>query len=535
MIRFCTFFLFFLLVSSTSAQQSWQEHLSHDRLAYHHHGHFLIDGQIVLVMGNLKPPMNTLEPIVGNTKKVQEVIGNRYTFESKTTITDVNAKEVLLIRPFDYDIPGIGAFSLHQFDDNFLTRDIQGDFTYNGDEISVIDASMLGGLLDPKECVSYDKRYVLSADDQIISETDLDGTQVRFHEGLDGLSYQIEDGVFRRISLPFNGNIDLGAYSRLVNNPFKFQLIEIENHLITRYSYDDLSLIGTEALIDNPLDIQFDANGFYYLTESEESYIVYYFSDNTSESDIYFELPKDDEIGRFEINSIEVVEDDIYFLGLWRSPLSNRSFSYVQKRTKDVAFTPTRKDMGFVDVTATRELIDETEYMYTYDITVENLSNDTIRHFTIYHEILQGEGPLQHINEDISIALPPNGTHTIQGEYEFNYYPKNALTFTITGVDFGIDSDMSNNSITAEVVILSNKNTAIQNFSIAPNPSSDVIFLKGDTYDIKSLFISSVSGQKVELSTNVLNEINISSLPQGKYWLEIITKSGVEKHPFMKI
>jgi hypothetical protein len=268
------------------SQVYWQEHLSHDRIAYTHHGHFAEDGKIALLMGNEKTPMNTLELISGNTKKVQEVIRDYFTFETRTTRTGLGSKEILLIKAHDYDISGYGAFSIHAINDSLFIKDIQADIDfYYTDVITVEDAHILGGLLEDKECIADGNRYFLTQEDEILSVIELE-EKFAYHEGLDGEVFQVSGDV------PTNGSTALGAYDQLLNNSFKNELIERISNTLNRYSYNDFSFLHTDILMDTPIDIQFIEGGLYYLLESDDSYSVYYYSDENSVSGLFYELQK---------------------------------------------------------------------------------------------------------------------------------------------------------------------------------------------------------------------------------------------------
>jgi len=531
------YFLFLCLFSLqlSNAQAEWQEHLSHDRRAYNHLGHYVIDGEIVLLMGNQRTPMNTLEVIRGNTIKEQEIVSNYFTFRAKTTRTGSDSKEILLFDAFEYDIPGFGAYSIHESNDEFSIRDIYADSNFDEVEFYTIDdAHLLGDPLEPKQCIAEGRRYYMTEDDIITFDMSTEGS-LAFHEGLDGDAYQIWNGLFRRIDPPANGVIDLGDYDALYNNPFENQLIEREGNTLNRYSYEDLSFINTDILINEPIDIQFTEGGFYYLADSDDSFIVYYYSDQGSDSELFYELPKTDEVIEFRIRSFEVIGEDIYFLGLWRSPLIREFFSYVQKRTLNKDFNPVRKDIELAFATATREPV-QSGYKYNYKITVNNLSEDTIRHFTAYVDLYYDFNPGRYYKNDVSLILPPGETQEIEGEFfHYGYSAMNVIPFEIEGVDFGIDSDVTNNSFYADVITLSNKETVLKQFSVSPNISMDFISLKGDPTEIKTIFISNIKGNKIILNKNDVQNIDITSLAKGKYWLEIITDSGVEQHPFVKI
>lgn len=540
MNKLYTLLIITFTIQISHSQNQWQEHLSHDRRAYSHLGHFLVDNELVLVMGNNRVPMNTLETIKGNSKKSQQIIGDYFTFEAKTTRTGFDSKEVLLINAHDYDISGYGTFSLHLAGNTFTIRDIYGNLDYNtqydlAEFHSIRDAHLLGGPLSPKECITYDKRYFLNEDDMITSEMDLD-SRFAYHEGLDGDVYQVENDLFRRLVLPFNGSIELGEYYDLLNDPYNNQLVVRKGNNLNRYAYEDLTFVKTDSMVSPPLDIQFVEGGLYYLTESETSYSVFYYSEANSDSELFYELPKSDEVVDFNIRSIEVVGEDIYFMGLWKPPFNKGNFSYVQKHTVGNDFTPIRKDIELTSVSATREALEHNEFKYTYKMTVKNLSEDTIRHFTSYLNLYTDFGPDQYEKTDVDLILPPGESIEID-EREFSFYgfPLNSLIFSIPGVDFGMDSDMTNNSFTADVVVLSNEETDITSYRLSPNPSSNMLHLKGNLDEIETICISNITGRILEISNQNLNNLDISFLPKGQYWLEIKTKSHLEQHPFIKI
>ncbi len=531
-----SFLLFFFVSFQFShAQNEWQEHLSHDRLAYGHLGHFITNGKLVLVMGNELAPMNTIEIIEGNTKKSQEVITDYFTFQVKTTRTGIDSKEILLANSYDYDIPGFGAHSLHERNDEIIYRNIlieRVDNIY----VQVLDAFMHRDMMDPKECIIDNKRHVLlDYQDEIEEVTDLEHS-FRFHEGFIDTPYKIENGLFKSTDSNIPGSITLNSNNdRLFNNPYENRLVQVEGNSLNHYSYADFSLVRTDILMNQAIDIQFVDGGFYYLTESEGSYIVFYYSDENLDSELFLELLKTDEMAEFNIRNFEVVGEDIFFLGTWRSPLIREAFSYVQKRSLTEDFAPIRKDIELESVTATRELMNNDNYKYTYTLTVNNLSEDTIRHFTAYTSIYPDSGPWQYKKKDVTFILPPGESQEIEGELTNIGWAKSKLTFHIEGVDFGIDSDYSNNSFTADVIILSDKETKLNRYSITPNIGTDNMVLNGELNEIDAAFISDIRGHKIKLDKEKIQEINISNLPQGKYWLEIQVGKNLEKLPFIKI
>lgn len=537
MKRFLPILFFLLFLSSNiSSQNNWQEHFSHDRVAYAHHGHFVVDGKIVLLMGNEKIPMNTIETITGNTKKTQEVIAPYFTFFTKTTRTGLDSKEILLKEPFDYDISGFGAYSIYERDDSFLNRDIQGDVNQPYDDyLYIIDAYMSGGPLDNKECITYDKRYYLSSDDEVLAIENLTDNFTYF-EGLDGLPYQIIDGTLSSIASPIKGPLDLGTYRMILNNPYKNQLVVVKDSSIHSFSYDDFSFVSADLLEAFILEIQFIEGGLYYLAETDNSYMIYQYSDETSTSELFYQIQKTEEVTDFKINNFEVIGDDIYFFGLLKSALIKENFSYVQRRSLNEAFTPNRKDIELTSLGVTREAVSNYQYIYNLTYKVKNLSLEPINHFTLYTPKNDpGFGPNSYVKIDVNQEIAPGASFEATTNFTIYGYPKNKLTFYIEGVDYGLDSDMTNNSYTADVVILSNNDLEEQNFTISPNPSTEFITISGQISEIESITISDIGSRNIIVPNTDMTKIDISALQAGQYWLQIQTKANVLRKPFIKL
>ena len=76
------------------------------------------------------------------------------------------------------------------------------------------------------------------------------------------------------------------------------------------------------------------------------------------------------------------------------------------------------------------------------------------------------------------------------------------------------------------VTVLDVPTTSIGNFTIYPNPASDVIHIHGVTSPIKNTLIYSVTGQLMQSAPLNSETINISNLQSGIYFLEIITSEG---------
>lgn len=76
------------------------------------------------------------------------------------------------------------------------------------------------------------------------------------------------------------------------------------------------------------------------------------------------------------------------------------------------------------------------------------------------------------------------------------------------------------------VTVLDTPNASIANFTVYPNPALDIIHIQGVTSQIKNTLIYSVTGQLILPAPLNSETINISNLPSGIYFLEIITSEG---------
>jgi hypothetical protein len=75
-------------------------------------------------------------------------------------------------------------------------------------------------------------------------------------------------------------------------------------------------------------------------------------------------------------------------------------------------------------------------------------------------------------------------------------------------------------------VVLGISETNNQKFAVYPNPATDIIHIHSVTSQIKNTLIYSVAGQLMQSAPSNSEKINISNLPSGIYFLEIITSEG---------
>jgi hypothetical protein len=135
----------------------------------------------------------------------------------------------------------------------------------------------------------------------------------------------------------------------------------------------------------------------------------------------------------------------------------------------------------------------------------------------------------------VSKEIAPGASYEGITDFTIYGYPQTQITLHIEGVDFGIDSDISNNAYTTDVVILASEDLEFQKFTISPNPSSDFITISGLISEIKSITITDLSCRKIQISHSDLTKIDISALQAGQYWIQINTKTDNYRQPFIKL
>lgn len=70
-------------------------------------------------------------------------------------------------------------------------------------------------------------------------------------------------------------------------------------------------------------------------------------------------------------------------------------------------------------------------------------------------------------------------------------------------------------------------------FSIYPNPASTILNIKIEN-EIKSIRILDMFGRITSIPTSIMNSVDVSSLSNGVYFVEIITEKGIIREQFIK-
>lgn len=77
-----------------------------------------------------------------------------------------------------------------------------------------------------------------------------------------------------------------------------------------------------------------------------------------------------------------------------------------------------------------------------------------------------------------------------------------------------------------EVTVLAIPENVVAKISIYPNPVSDIIYLTGNSSEIESLQIFSIQGKLVKKMNSISEEIDVSNLRSGMYFVKIILIDG---------
>ncbi|MDF1696308.1 MAG: T9SS type A sorting domain-containing protein [Saprospiraceae bacterium] len=516
-----------------NAQFNWDEHLSHDRIGFAHHGQFINDGSMYLLMGNENRPMNTLEKIIGNTpKEITQLVSEYNQYASKSKFMGKESREIHLIDPWDYDIFGIGV---HRVQRNGNTIGFSSVKLIANDYVDIIDVIFPGIPGFEKYCVSADnKLYYLDFEDNIYSVTGFEGT-MELHLSPLRIPYQIHNGVVSPLNTTSTLSLDIGEYDRIDNDPYRNLLVELEGNTMHRYNFNELALVRSDSMVQSPIDFVFNETGFDYLTETEDQYLVYKYSDDDLQSSLLYQMEKEEEIANFDVQNFEIDGDQIFFYGLWSPSFLPAKFSYVQKRIIDSPFSPDRKDLEMTNLQVLATPMGQFQVEFEYTCTITNLGHDAINNFTLYSQNFNNAELVsdRYHRNNITMEIGPGESALVTGS--FINIPKSTLSMHILGVDYSIDGNMENNSQTVDVITVSTDEIETKEYSLYPIPSWNHLTVSGDISSINTLTIIDATGKIIKTQTNDVQRIDIEEMPAGNYWLKIESNTGREIHKFSKI
>lgn len=500
--------LFSLLLSSANAQSDWQEFLSHERSLMSINGHLIIGDTLHIAYND------GLKKITGNQKPETLLTYDPFMYQTKTTRAGINAKELLLLEAFDYDISGLGVVSLRNVDGSFWGKTQFGaeNFDFNFQQVPDGIISPLPFIQD--QVIDHNGDLAKLENGMIVytSPSPISG----FHEGLEGKFFAIKgDSLYSYTDEEILPVFFLADYKNLLNDPYNNSLVLETEGQLQWYDYDNFSLINSKLIAPNSLGIQFMEDKFYQLTSNDNGYIVSrHQTFDTIQVDTIYELLYD-EIPDFQIRTFEVVGNEIYFVG--RHDENGFDYHYVQKRTIGEPFLPIRADLS-LDTASVIKTNDSTTWAtHDYSFTVRNNGTETINSFAISSPNL----PIfffdfSYIRQHFDVIIEPGETFTYNGSTNMITDPSQ-ISLKITGVNYAFDDNDENNTYIADIITLSNSNLTNPNLIIYPNPALDIINIKGDIDPQSKIIIYDINGQIVNYKRISQNQLDISQLPAGVY------------------
>jgi len=355
-----------------------------------------------------------------------------------------------------------------------------------------------------------------------------------FHEGLNDNFFALRgDSLFAYIDNETDYVFTLPAdHTDLDNDPYLNSLVVRIGDVLQYYSYEDFSLTNMVSLEADAYSIQFIESGLYAMIESEDKYeILKYDNGITPAFETFFSLPKE-EVEDFNITSFEVDGDDIYLVGTIKNN-GGVWYHYVQKRTLGIPFEPVRQDLA-IDTFSVTQINDQEWDNYSYTITLRNNGTESINAFAISSQTLPiFDNSFSYIRKHFDENLGPNESLTFSDTVSI-YTTPSQITVKVTGVNYGIDSNPENDSYVADVTSLSNNTVSNLNLGIYPNPSSNLLHIKGDIDRNSEILIYDLAGQIVKYDRVSHDLISLERLTTGVYNLKITNGLDSEVLRFVK-
>ncbi|MEM7086415.1 MAG: T9SS type A sorting domain-containing protein [Bacteroidota bacterium] len=117
-------------------------------------------------------------------------------------------------------------------------------------------------------------------------------------------------------------------------------------------------------------------------------------------------------------------------------------------------------------------------------------------------------------------------------------YQETPMTYEITDNGNGtlqlVVTNIDGDQAIYNTFLLGNETRTAVSFKLVPNPTSDVLSLISENQAITSLIIYSITGNKVMQPFVINQQIDVSILPTGLYFLEILTENGSAVERFIK-
>jgi hypothetical protein len=162
----------------------------------------------------------------------------------------------------------------------------------------------------------------------------------------------------------------------------------------------------------------------------------------------------------------------------------------------------------------------------SYDIYVLEdsipMGNSMNIHISTLANINQNEND-ETVGFYVKIVSNPDGTGAYKDDDLTNNTDQNTITYKPCGINGG--------------TAIHNVNGEILDFTLFPNPATNLLQLKSEDLKISNVIITDISGRVMTKKAVGLNEeikLDIATLPKGMYFLKIDTDKGIASSKFIK-
>lgn len=207
----------------------------------------------------------------------------------------------------------------------------------------------------------------------------------------------------------------------------------------------------------------------------------------------------------------------------------------VHKRVIGQDFKPALRDLRIVEVQGKLELADTFVVFpnrhYHIDLIVENVGDIEVQQyhvhalgdFTTYYD------DSQYPKLAVTDPLLPGELDTLSFQFEVHYGPTN-FTIAIPGADYRRDAHPEDNSV--GIIVSSTEEVGLfqtDDIRVFPNPSSTTLYIDTDL-SVDDARIFNLSGQLVEVLTDPTGTVDVSTIRDGIYVLQITAEGTVYQH-----
>ncbi len=518
-------FLIIIACNSAKAQLDWTEHLSHDRITRNNLGFLFEDNNLILVMDNYSGGPSSVERITGNVKKdiIAQFDSN---YDAKSRSTAIDSKEVILTNPQSLDFYGFGATSIRMTNGDLSIRSLESIVSH-----PCIDALIPMDTTIPSECLTdFEFNHLLVNHSGEILES-YEASPMIMHEGILG-NYRVQNNRLYTHSINDTSFIiEVPNFKKLYNNPFTNELVILLDSTIIYY--DPITLELEESILETkPIAIDFTEDAMYYLSKVGPGHKIFksYYSGG---SNLWMDIDPTPNGQEVEIYEISIKDLDAYLFGIHNDQKTKTRHHIVQRQNLLAPIGPPRRDLAIESFSVVYEELDYGSYEYTYEIKVINNGSSIVNTFDIYSDLKEyNELLYSDIDYTYNGNLQPDEVISIQGNFSANAISE--ININIPGADFMFDSYPNDNSASFDL-ISSNKETNHTTISISPNPTTGIIELDFLDFNNPNVAVIDIYGRQVLRPKITNNRIDISSIPNGLYYLQVIDENQKSTVSIVKI